>query len=194
MDKFDFRSAISNRRILFLGEGNMSFVLSLLESNYSYSNIIVTTFERYNEMTAFAKLNASILNKQRVKLLFGVDGTKLQHFADRFFDNIIFQFPYSRYQTKQAYNNCNYNLVNRLLHIAKSKLANQGSLVITHVDNDYYNALFNLKEIGQAAGYKVIKRYYFDPKDFQGYKHQMTYSMVSGITQHEKFVTVELGI
>lgn len=57
---FEF-NLVTNGKSLFVGEGNLSFVLSLATKlKYSY-DIAASTFENYNELSEFGKNNTKIL-------------------------------------------------------------------------------------------------------------------------------------
>ena len=193
-NKFDFYSATSKGKILFVGEGNMSFALNIIKHSSNFHNIIVTTFEKSENLSQFAKINSMILKKHNVTIVHGVDCTNLDNFRNRIFDKIIFGFPNTGTREFISGYHPNYLLVKNFLDIAAKKISTFGSVVISYVDNEYYNNVFKFYKIARLAGFNKIIKYIFDPKDFRGYKHPMTHEEESALEGHKKFATLEFRL
>jgi hypothetical protein len=91
---FDFVAEVSQGRTLLVGEGNLSFTLSLAAmSGVVPSRLIATTFENKEALSSDAITNAEALRRKGVTVLHGVDGSSLASvFGSWRFDTIVFQF------------------------------------------------------------------------------------------------------
>ncbi len=75
---FDFVAEVAQGRTLLVGEGNLSFTLSLATmSGVVPSWLIATTFENKEELSSDAIANAEALRRKGVTVLHGVDGSSL---------------------------------------------------------------------------------------------------------------------
>ncbi len=190
--QYNFYQALSNGESLLVGEGNLSFVLSLvlkLKNNY---NIIASTFENQDELTDLAKKNAKHLRKLGVNVVHGIDATKLNHaFKNTKFDKIIFQFLNVGSREPIDGQNPNYVLVKEFLEEACANLAIGGSILISAVDNDHYNNIFKFEELALVLGFKKPAKYKFNPRAYPSYQHTMTHQEGNAIDQYIKFATWE---
>jgi hypothetical protein len=110
------------------------------------------------------------------------------------FDHVIFQFPYSGNRKSVENNHTNFILVHDFLKSALSRLKSTGSAVISAVDNDYYNNIFQFDKIATILDLKKPIKYLFDPKDFLEYTHTMTNEDGSALENHKKFATWEFKL
>lgn len=118
LSKYDFVSKIKEGNTLLVGEGNLSFIISLAKKLKLLPNLIASTYEDYSELSEYAGLNAKLLQQAGIKVLYGLDGTKLhKNFYSTTFDTIIFQFPHSG--SREGINgvNANYVLVKKIYNI-----------------------------------------------------------------------------
>ncbi len=190
--QYDFYQALSNGKSLLVGEGNLSFSLSLALKLKNNHNIIASTFENHDELTDLTKDNAKHLSELGVNVMHGIDATKLDHsFKNIKFNKIIFQFPNAGSREPIDGQNPNYVLVKEFLEKAYLNLATLGSIIITCVDNDYYNNIFKLEELASVLGFDKPAKYKFDPENYPEYQHTMTHQEGSAIEQYKKFVTWE---
>lgn len=146
--KYDFLSKIKKGNTLLVGEGNLSFTISLVKKLQFLPNLITSTYEHYSELSEYAQFNAQLLKQAGIKVLYGLDGTKLhKNFYSNSFDTIIFQFPHSG--SREGINgvNANYVLVRNFIISASHILKRDGVVLITVVDSDFYNNMFRFDEL-----------------------------------------------
>lgn len=187
---YDFLTQISQGKTLFVGEGNLSFSASITANITNTNNIIASTYETAKELSDMAAENADFLRKLGVIVLHGIDATQLKHiFENLLFDTIIFQFPHTG--SREAINglNPNYVLVKEFLESASKQITKTGSILITTVDNDFYNNIFQFDDLSELVGLKHPTKYKFDPEEYKGYEHTMTHQDGSAIDKYSKFAT-----
>lgn len=188
---FDFASAIAHGRTLLVGEGNMSFALSLAKNpKITGSRLIATTFEQRTELSDEAIANAVTLRTLGVTVLHGVDATSLhKSLGSWLFDSIVFQFPHVGSREPVEGHNPNFILVRDFLISAATQLQRGGQVLITAVDTPHYRGAFQFDESANIAGFQPPKSYSFDPKAFSGYEHTMTHQSGSALDDHNRFST-----
>ena len=180
---------------LLLGEGNLSFTISLVKKLQLLPHLIAATYEDYSELSEYVKLNTKLLKQAGVKILHNLDPTELhQNFYSNAFDTIIFQFPHSG--SREGINgvNANYVLVRNFIISASHILKRDGVVLITVVDSDFYNNMFRFDELAEELRISLPKKYKFDPKDYPEYEHTMTHQDESGIDYYSKFATYEFRV
>jgi hypothetical protein len=193
--KYDFVSKIKEGNALLVGEGNLSFTISLAKKLGLLFNLIASTYEDYSELSEYAKFNAKLLKQAGVKILHELDATELhQNFYSNAFDTIIFQFPHSG--SREGINgvNANYVLVRNFIISASHILKRDGLVLITVVDSDFYNNMFRFNELAEELRISLPTKYKFDPKDYPEYEHTMTHQDESGIDDYSKFATYEFRL
>lgn len=186
-----FLSQIRQGNTLFVGEGNLSFALSLAKTpGITASNLVTTTFEQTSDLSDEARQNAETLNQSGVSVMNGIDATKLeQYFPHQKFDTITFQFPNAGSREPEYGRNPNYILIRDFLKSAASCLAPNGKILITAVDSPHYQGAFQFEEAAEKAGYNIRGSYPFDPKSFPGYSHTNTNDDDSALEKHDGFKT-----
>lgn len=195
LSKYNFIDKIKTGNTLLVGEGNLSFTVSLIKELDLVPDIIASTYECYSEISECTKFNARILKRAGIKILHGIDAKELDElFVSNSFDTIIFQFPHSG--TREGLNgvNANYILVKKFIISALQILKKNGVILITVVNSDFYNRMFRFDEIAQELGVNSLKKYTFNPKDYVEYDHTMTHQEESGIDDYSKFTTYEFKI
>lgn len=193
--KYDFISKIKECNTLLVGEGNLSFTISLVKKLQLLPNLIASTYEDYSELSVYAKLNTMLLKQAGVKILHELDATELhQNFYSNAFDTIIFQFPHSG--SREGINgvNANYVLVRNFIISASHILKRDGVVLITVVDSDFYNNMFRFDELAEELRISQPTKYKFDHKDYPEYEHTMTHQDESGIDDYSKFATYEFRL
>ncbi len=93
--RFDFVAQIAEGKTLLVGEGNLSFALSLTrDKRIVPGRLTATLFEYLAELTPEARENAAKSRALGVAILYDVDATRLSSAVGAAsFDNIVFQFP-----------------------------------------------------------------------------------------------------
>lgn len=188
---FNFTSAVSTGRTLFVGEGNLSFALALtkLVPN-SALHVVATTFESLRQGTPATQQNATRLAAAGAKVLHGIDATRLDtHFGAMKFHNIVFNFPNVASRVPIYGHNPNHHLVRRFLRSASKQLVPGGRAVITTVDSPFYSGAFGLPEAAKFAGFKMPEVYNFKPSHFSGYAHANTLGGNSVLEKYRSFRT-----
>lgn len=193
--KYDFISKIKKGNTLLVGEGNLSFTISLVQKLQLLSSLITSTYEDYSELSECARTNAKLLKRAGIKVLHGLDATELhKNFYSNAFDKVIFQFPHSG--SREGINgiNANYVLVKKFITSASYILKTDGVILITIVDSDFYNNTFRFDELAEELRISQPTKYKFNPKDYPEYEHTMTHQEESGIDDYSKFATYEFRI
>ena len=135
-----FLNLLAGKRVLFIGEGNFSFVASLVKPiRYCKADIIVTSFESSKEWLPATIENISSLHENNIVVQDGVDGTKLdKYFGRGSFDIIVFQFPNTGNRDGIRGRTSNFVLVRKFLRSARICLKECGCVLITAVDSPYH--------------------------------------------------------
>lgn len=188
---FDFIGQIAGGRTLLVGEGNLSFALSLAHSSRIVPfRLFATTFEVSSELSSEAIDNVHSLKARGVSVLHGVDATDLSNtFGSWLFDNILFQFPHVGYRGAEEGRNPNFILIRDFLISAFSQLCRNGQVLITAANTSHYRGAFQFEEAAETAGFQSPEVYLFDPSQFPGYEHTMAHQSGSALENHDTFST-----
>lgn len=186
-----FISQIQQGNTLFIGEGNLSFALSLAKaSGITASNLVATTYEKISDLSEEAQQNSEILKRYGVSVINGIDATRLeQYFPHQKFHTIVFQFPNAGSREPEYGRNPNYILIRDFLKSATSCLAPKGKILITAVDSPHYQGAFQFEEAAEKTGYSILGSYPFDPESVPGYSHTNTNDDDSALEKHDEFKT-----
>lgn len=188
---FDFVEQVAKGTVLLVGEGNLSFALSLTQKQrIKPANMIATTFEKEDDLSTEAEANAEKLKARGAFVQHGVNSGKIAGiFAARQFDTIIFQFPHTGSREPVHGHNPNFILVRDFLRNAVQLLSQQGCVLISAVDSPHYRGAFQFEEAADIAGFEEPVSCPFDPSDFPGYEHSMTHRSGSALDNHDDFRT-----
>lgn len=186
-----FISQIQQGKTLFVGEGNLSFALSIAKiPEINASSLIVTTYEKTFDLSEEAQQNSETLRQSGASVINEIDATKLdRYFPYQKFDTIIFQFPNAGSREPEYGRNPNYILIRDFLKSAASCLAPNGKILITAVYSPHYQGAFQFEEAAEKAGYNIRGSYPFDPESFPGYSHTNTNDDDSTLEKHDEFKT-----
>lgn len=177
--------------VLFVGEGNFSFALSLARlRGVEPSSLTVTCYEAEDALGDAAYDNAQKLIRLGTRVRTGMDGTKLSDtFPQKRFRLIIFQFPNVASREALYGQNPNHVMITGFLKSAGDHLTRTGEIVISTVDSPFYEGAFKMHEAAQKAGLSAPVIYNFDPSRFAGYSHQNTENEGSALQNHDTFAT-----
>lgn len=186
-----FISQIQQGDTLFVGEGNLSFALSIAKMPViTSSKLTATTHEKASDLSEEGQQNAELLKHSGASVMSSIDATKLnQYFSHQKFYTIVFQFPNAGSREPEYGRNPNYILIRDFLKSAASCLASNGKILITTVDSPYYQGAFQFEEAAEKAGYHIAGSYLFDPESFPGYSHTNTNNDDSALEKHDEFKT-----
>lgn len=186
-----FVSQVQQGDTLFVGEGNLSFALSIAKTpGITASNLVATTYEETSDLSEEAQQNAKLLKSSGVSVMNSIDAKKLdQYFPHQKFNTIVFQFPNAGSREPEYGRNPNYILIRDFLKSAVSCLARDGKILITAVDSAHYQGAFQFEEAAAKTGYRIIGSYLFDPETFPGYSHTNTNDDNSALEKHDEFKT-----
>ena len=189
--KFDFTAHMRAGSVLFVGEGNLSFALTISRNpRVPRPSIVATVYEAEEELTDTAYENAKKLLNLGCSVKTGVDAMRLaDSIGKRQFRTIIFQFPNVASRDPSYGQNPNHILVTRFLKNARNHLKPGGLVVISTVDSPFYEGAFKMDEAARKAGFAAPAIYTFDPKDYPGYTHQNTANEESAADGHTTFAT-----
>lgn len=188
---YDFAARARLGQMLFVGEGNFSFSLSLARMRgVSAPSLTATSYEAEEDLGDTAHAHAAALLKLGVQVKTGVDATDLSRsFGQRQFRSIVFQFPNLASRTPLYGQNPNHVLVTRFLKSCRAHLKPNGQVVISTVDSPFYEGAFKMDEAAQKAGFGPPDIYTFNPDYFAGYLHQNTADEGTAIDGRTKFAT-----
>lgn len=188
---FNLVSELSSGSVLLVGEGNLSFALSLSKhTSINPYNLITTTYEELSELSEYAIENSAALQEMGADVIYNVDATKLHgSFGTEKFDNIVFNFPNVASREPIEDRNPNFILVRDFLISAADQLYHNGKVYINAVDTPHYRGAFSFEEAAEVSGFKMPEIYPFDPYEFSGYNHVMTHNDDSALESHDSFAT-----
>lgn len=189
--KFDFALRMRMGSVLFVGEGNLSFALTMSRKpRVPTSSIMATVYEAEEDLTDTAYDNARKLLNLGCSVKTGVDATQLSDtIGKRQFRTIIFQSPNVASRDPRYGQNPNHVLMTRFLKNARNHLKPGGLVVISTVDSPFYEGAFKMDEAARKAGFAAPAIYTFDPKDYSGYTHQNTANEESAADGYTAFAT-----
>ncbi|NET71415.1 MAG: DUF2431 domain-containing protein [Sphaerospermopsis sp. SIO1G2] len=188
---FDFIDVVASGTTLLVGEGNLSFSISLIRKQRVDPRLITcATYESLSELSDIAINNARKLKSAGVTVKHGVDATQLsQSFGSQKFRTIVFQFPHAGSREPIRGRNPNFILLRDFLGSACNHLYPDGQILVTTVDNPHYRGAFQFDEAVKNAGFTSPQHYPFDPNDFPDYTHTMKHDAGSALSQHNTFST-----
>lgn len=188
---FDFVGQIAKGKTLLVGEGNLSFSLSLARKrSVSAGNLTATTYEKETALSDSAIENAETLRLLGVQVLHNIDATKINSsFEGKQFESIVFQFPHTGSREPIYGRNPNFILVRNFLRSAADLLSPNGLVLITAVDTPHYQGAFQFEDAAKFAGFQSPVSYLFDADDFPGYEHIMTNEDTGALNHHDEFRT-----
>ncbi len=177
--------------VLLVGEGNLSFVKTLMTMPQTgVTRVTATVFEKERNVSDETTKNAQSILHKGGQVLYGVDATRLdKSIARQKFDTIIFQFPNVGSRESKHGHTSNHVMIRRFLRSAAPYLEEGGKVLITAVDSPHYAGAFKLDEAAVFAGYETPHCYPFDPSIFPGYSHTNTNDDESAIDDHKRFST-----
>ncbi|MEN8892190.1 Rossmann-like fold-containing protein [Planktotalea arctica] len=189
--KFDFATRMRLGSVLFVGEGNLSFALTVArKSRTPASSILATVYEAEKDLTDTAYENAQKLLKIGCQVKTSVDATWLSDtIGNRRFQTIIFQFPNVASRDPRYGQNPNHVLVTRFLKSARDHLKYGGLVVISTVDSSFYEGAFKMDEAARKSGFAAPAIHTFVPNDYPGYIHQNTANEESAADGYTAFAT-----
>jgi hypothetical protein len=193
---YDFAARAQFGQMLFVGEGNFSFSLSIArERGVSAQALISTCYEAEEDLGDAAYSNAAALLKLGVQVKTGVDATELSSsFGKRQFHSIVFQFPNLASRSPLYGQNPNHVLVTRFLKSCTRHLKPKGQVIISTVDSPFYEGAFKMDLAAQKAGFHPPAVYTFNPKHFAGYVHQNKRNEGTAIDGRTDFATFAFSV
>jgi 25S rRNA (uracil2634-N3)-methyltransferase len=188
---FNLVHELAQGSTLLVGEGNMSFTLSLSKTKpIKPLYLIATTYESLSELSDEVIENARKLKYAGATVIHNVDATKLRSsFGTMYFNNIVFNFPNVANREPVEGRNPNFILVREFLKSAFHQLKHGGRVYISAVDTPHYRGAFSFDEAAEFAGFHMPEVYPFDPYEFHGYNHTMTHMDEDALENHDSFAT-----
>ena len=182
LKEIDFTEEVSNGTILFIGEGNFSFSLSLASKSPNKKFFISSIFESEKEISEQAigvsqetKQNAKKLEELGSTVLYNINAEKLDtYFKKLKFDRIIFNFPNVASREGKYGKTENHYLVKNFLKSSSNILKQNGKVIISMVNTPYYKGVFDFESL-KLTNYEKPKIYKFNPENYKGYTHTMTH-------------------
>lgn len=189
--RYQFVDRVGIGQTLFVGEGNLSFSLSIANNaGRAARNIFSTTFENASKLGQETRRNAHSLRILGASVYHDIDGVKLdENFERRIFETIVFQFPNVGSRQPKYGRNPNHHLLTRFLKSARHCLKLSGEIAVTIVNNPHYDGAFDMFDAARKAGYSKPCQFNFNPKLYPGYSHVNTNDGDSAISRFRSFRT-----
>ena len=184
--------AASDGITFLVGEGNLSFTRSLVEDHLVDPQLLIaSTHESFSELSDEALENVNFLLASGVETLFDVDATNLaKHIGTLKFHNIVFQFPNAGSREPKYGHNPNYILLRKFLKDAKAHIDKTGRVLVSTVDNAYYDGRFRIDDAIKYAELETPVAVPFSPDDYPSYNHVNTVEgEESALSRYKKFST-----
>ncbi|XP_057444596.1 uncharacterized protein At4g26485-like [Lotus japonicus] len=170
----------SSHRILLVGEGDLSFSLSLARSFGTALNIVATTLDsRLSLITKYASAlsNLAQLESLGCTILHEVDvHTMSQHprLMHTRFHRIIFNFPHAGFICRESdafMIQLHQNLVSGFLSNAKQMIYGDGEIHITHKTTGPFS-MWDIEKLGEIKGLILREEEEFYQWAYLGYKNK----------------------
>jgi hypothetical protein len=178
LKKYDLVDELKGGRTLLVGEGNLSFGLSLArKGRIDARNLVVTTYEAEAALSPAAWANAQWLRSRGATVLHGVDATDLAATfgKDAKFDRIVWNFPFREAGGRTGGNiyRANQELMAGFFESASNHLNPNGRVVITL--HERYFVGWNVQGAAQNAGFGSVVQAPYQLGNFPGYQPVTTY-------------------
>ena len=174
------QSYSSRHNILVVGDGDLTFALSLATA-LGGTNIVATTFDTKRELLhKYQGVNSTITSLQRVgtKVLHGIDATKLDEAEDLevgvdLFHRIVFNFPHIGGATVEDMI-ANQNLLRAYFEQSSDFLhPNGGEAHVTLRPTVFYES-WDVVGQARAAGFRLLCKESFETDKLLSYENQRT--------------------
>ncbi|XP_020221266.1 uncharacterized protein At4g26485 isoform X1 [Cajanus cajan] len=177
----------SRQRILFVGEGDFSFSLSLAKAFGSAHNLVATSLDSYDNIGkkySNGLNNVMELEERGCLVLHGVDAKEMsQHFflKTQRFDRIVYNFPHVGFLYPEN-SHCQIQLNKRLLKgflaNAKALVKKGGEIHVTHKEGDPYNK-WDLVKKAEKIGLALQQVVPFFKDNYPGYDNKRAHGKLS---------------
>jgi 25S rRNA (uracil2634-N3)-methyltransferase len=171
--------------ILLVGEGDLSFTLSLLH-DHGCASLTATT---YDTSAALVEKYPHVQDAiQQIKdedqvLLHGIDATKLSSYKELKkkcpYDRIIFTFPHTGGLSTDVNRQVRANqaLLSSFFQSSIPLLSPEGTILVTLFEAEPYT-LWNIRDLARHAGLVVLRSWKFERDVYPLYRHARTVGVV----------------
>ncbi|XP_044393248.1 heavy metal-associated isoprenylated plant protein 41-like [Triticum aestivum] len=172
----------STRTILLVGEGDLSFALSLAIGFGSGANLVITSVDDYGTLTKKyrdAASNLAKLGMMGAVILLGVDAGKLDYhpyLRTRQFDRIVFNFPHAGFsfgwkEDDERLIKEHQKIVKAYFESASRLLRPEGEIHVSHKTKDPY-CKWDLLRLATDSDLHLVGQAYFWKEDCPGYNNK----------------------
>lgn len=173
--------------ILLIGEGDLSFTLSLL-LDHGCASLTATTYDSLPallEKNPHAAEHIKQITSEDQTILHDVDATKLSSNKDLRkkapFNSIFFNFPHTGGLSTDVNRQVRANqlLLSEFFKSSLRLLAPSGSILVTLFESEPYT-LWNIRDLARDAGLLVKRSWKFEREAYPLYKHARTAGVIKG--------------
>lgn len=171
--------------VLLVGEGDLSFTLSLL-LDHGCASLTATTFDSHDALLdkyPHAQEHMQQIQDEEQTILHGVDAAKLYSHKQvkrrAPYDRIFFNFPHTGGVSTDVNRQVRANqaLLSAFFQAAISLLSPSGTVLVTLFEAEPYT-LWNVRDLGRHAGLMVRRSWRFEKDVYPLYRHARTIGVV----------------
>ncbi|CAM0951908.1 unnamed protein product [Alopecurus aequalis] len=167
----------SAQSILVVGDGDLSFSLSLATAFGSGENLVATSLDSYGALTkkyGKAEMNITELKRLGATVLHDVDAKTMKLHSClkmRRFDRIVYNFPHAGFKGKEDHLhviNAHKQLLHGFFANARHLLRPYGETHVSHKTGLPYDT-WDIEQLANDSSLIMVRKVHFSKEDYPGY-------------------------